>query len=160
MSGMSDLAVLYEDPTLRVAGHEHLFLAVWTDAPTGEQMRELGRQSRAFQAERGPQTAMWDAIIGGKPAFSSEVREAAAELTADHELFPIGTAHVITLEGLRGSATRAFLTTATLLGRPKHPTRVFGDAATAAEWLSEALGWERNRLLALHDRLCERRHWS
>lgn len=157
MSAMSELAVLYEDPTLRIAGHEQLFLAVWSDAPTGEQMRELGRRARAFQSERGPRTAMWDAIIAGKPAFSSEVREAAAELTADHELFPVGTAHVITLDGLRGSATRAFLTTATLLGRPEHPTRVFGGPEDAASWLAQQLGWESKRLLQLHARLIEGR---
>lgn len=154
---MSELAPLYEDPTLRIVGHEELFLAVWTDAPSAEQMLELGRQSRAFQSERGPRTAMWDAIIAGRPAFSSEVREAAAELTADEDLFPVGTAHVITLDGLRGSATRAFLTTATLLGRPKHPTRVFGDPETAATWLSAQLGWEQQRLLRLHEQLVEGR---
>lgn len=154
MTRMSRLTVLYEDRTLRIAGHEHLFLAVWSDAPTGEQMRELARRSRAFQAEHGPQTAMWDAIIAGKPAFSNEVREAATDLTGDETLFPVGTAHVITLEGLRGSATRAFLTTANLLGRPKHPTRVFGDPEAAANWLAEGLGWTHARLLELHEELC------
>lgn len=151
---MAGLTVVYEDPTLRLATHAELFLAAWTDAPTGEQMRELGRRSRAFQAELGPRTALWDAIIGGKPAFTSEVRQAAAELTADHELFPIGTAHVIVLDGLRGSATRAFLTTATLLGRPVHPTRVFGEPAAAATWLAQQLGWEVERVLELHAQLC------
>lgn len=154
-----NLKVRYEDRTLRIAQVDNLFLACWSDAPTGPQMRQLGEHSRAFQDEHGPDTAMWDAIVAGTPKFAAEVRDEAASLTADEELFPLGTAHVVLLDGFKGTATRAFLTTAMLLGRPRHATKVFGNLDSAARWINECLqrgpdrNWDLQRVLDVHQAL-------
>ena len=51
--------------------------------------------------------------------------------------FRLGAAHLIAVGGLAGTATRAFLSTAVLIGRPRTPTKVFAQPREACEWLAE-----------------------
>lgn len=161
MGAVARLELLHEDATLRIAGHRSVMLAGWWDAPTGAQMAVLRRCSEQFQDRHPEGAGFWDAIVSGTPAFTAEVREEAAALSARDDLFACGTAHVILIEGFRGTATRMFLSTVTLLGRPKNPARVFGEAAPAAEWLADGLApvdptLDQGCLLELHAELCDR----
>ena len=60
-------------------------------------------------------------------------------ITKDTSLPQLAAAHVILPQGLPGVATRAFLSTATLLARPPAPARISGDVESAARWLEIAL---------------------
>jgi hypothetical protein len=56
------------------------------------------------------------------------------------DIYALGTANVVTIPGLKGSATRAFLGTVFLLSRSKTPTKTFASAQDAAAWLAPKLG--------------------
>jgi hypothetical protein len=75
---------------------------------------------------------------GGVPNFADDMREAVMDLNrgSDDDL---GVAHVVLVGGLVGAATRAFISTTTLVSRPKMPTRTFGELDPAAAWLTPLL---------------------
>ncbi len=69
-------------------------------------------------------------------------------------MFRLGAAHVVLLGGFAGTATRSFLSTAILIGRPSIPTKVVGDAESAAAWLTPLLSpgaesWTRQAIVQL-----------
>jgi hypothetical protein len=141
----------YEDSTLRMASCRNAYFVVWSDAPTGEQMRTFDRGGHEFDAKHPGGTVCFNIIVGGRPKFTADVREAAAEMSARDDIYRLGTAHVVLVDGMKGAATRAFLGTIVLLTRPKM-TRVFGELAAACEFLGEGLTrsgvkWTRAELL-------------
>ena len=153
--------ILYEDETNRHAVEKNVHLVVWFDAPNVEQMFEYGRCADAV-AKRNPSgSALLNLVVDGMPRFSGEVREAAKKHT-QKGLHTVGAAHVILVPGLLGSAVRGFLGTTVLLGRPKNPTKVFGDLDAATCWmlgrLHDAGGprWSADDLLATCQRALQR----
>jgi hypothetical protein len=147
------VAFVHEDPTLRIATSRNVLVAVWTDAPTADQMRALERSGRKLgRAHRG--TALVNVIVRGTPRFSTEVREAVVRLARDGELMSLARAHVILAPGLVGAAARAFISTTLFLARVPAPTKVLGSLETAAAWLVEPLSrgaerWTEADLLSL-----------
>jgi hypothetical protein len=143
--------VLFEDPILRLVGERDLLVGVWFDAPALEHIGVLSRESHALHA-RFPRTAYANVIVRGVPKFTTEVRAAVEQLTRETDPWGRATAHVILLGGLAGSAVRAFLSTTMLVARSKTPTKVFGDTAAAAKWMSGQLaeGAERWTFAELH----------
>ena len=81
--------------------------------------------------------ALLNIVIGGTPKFSAEVRELAATRMRDGTYDVV--AHVILLPGFVGSATRAFISTITLLGRVNGPSKIVADLHTAVDWLVQSL---------------------
>lgn len=122
----------------------NLFVAVWSDAPTVKQMQAMARAAAAHRRAHPRGAALLNVVRGGTPSFDNAVRDEARRLTSDGH-FDVGVAHVVLLGGLVGAAVRAFLSTIVLLGRPKEPTQVFGDANAAIGWLASrfANGGER-----------------
>lgn len=120
----------YDDGTFRIVLCENVLAAVWFDAPTEGQMREFRRASVAMQKDHPAGTALLNLVCDGTPRFMPGVRDEAARLMKER-IHKLGSAHVVLVDGLRGSATRAFLTTAILVGRPRAPARVFAELAPA-----------------------------
>lgn len=110
---------------------------VWTDAPDVASMRAFTRVAQAFTLARPKRTALFNAVISGTPRFSEGVRDEVVKAMKIRGAFRLGAAHLIAVGGLAGTATRAFLSTAILVGRPKTPTKVFGQAKETCEWLTE-----------------------
>jgi hypothetical protein len=151
-----DVAVVHADETLRLVTAKNLLVAVWSDAPTLTQMQSVGRAAAALRRAHPRGAAMLNVVRGGTPSFSNAVREEARRLTSDGH-FTLGVAHVVLLGGLVGATVRAFLSTIVLLGRPKEPTQVFGEAGAALGWLEARLatggeGWTRDDVQAAYDR--------
>ncbi|MCB9598405.1 MAG: hypothetical protein H6719_37170 [Sandaracinaceae bacterium] len=78
-------------------------------------------------------------IVRGRPNFDPAVRAEVRRLT-ERGIHHGGSAHVVLADGLVGAAARAFMSTSVLLGRPKNPTRVFGELDPAATWMAGQLG--------------------
>jgi hypothetical protein len=134
------LHVLHDEPSFGIAGRRNLVVALWRDAPQVAWFQAI-RDTTWPYADRWPEGAGWiNLILSGTPRFSEEVRREAAAISTRDDIYRQGTAHVVTLEGLRGSATRAFLSTIFLLARSRTPTRVFADVAAAADWIAPKLG--------------------
>ncbi len=136
--------------TCRLSSCRNVLAATWFDAPTGEQMRAFRRVSGDMQREHAAGTAMFNLIVDGTPRFESGVREEAARLMRE-KFHRFGAAHVVLVDGLRGAATRAFMTTAILVGRPKAPARVFSAVTPATEQMTEWLAsspvrWTKSEL--------------
>ena len=151
------MKVLFEDSVLRLVGERDLLVGVWTNAPGLEHIEVLARESHALHA-RFARTCYANLIVRGVPKFTSEVRAAVEKLTRETDAWGRATAHVILVGGLTGSAVRAFLSTTTLVARPKTPTKVFGDTAAAAKWMSGHLAtggepWTFADLHALFERV-------
>ena len=153
--------IQYEDGTFRITIASNLLLATWFDAPTEGQMREFRRASVAMQKDHPKGTASANLVCDGTPRFHPGVRDEAARLMRER-IHRLGSAHVVLVDGLRGSATRAFLNTAILVGRPKAPSRVFAALPPAIDQLSVWLApgpqrWSRGDLERVVARAIERR---
>ncbi len=116
-------------------GLEHVFVAVWNDAPQRAQMMALAEHGRIFESTHGP-AALINIAASGTPTFSDDVRRIAIELTRDPTLFALARAHVILMTGFVGVAVRSFVNTFILLGRPPTPTRMLSSIDAAASWVS------------------------
>jgi hypothetical protein len=135
---MASFEIRYEDDTLRQAVARNVHVAAWFDAPTLEQMHEYGRCARGVYRSYRGKSALLNLVVEGVPRFSSEVRKAAADYTAEG-LHQLGAAHVILVGGLLGASVRGFLGTMLLVGRPPNPAKVFGDLPSAAAWQAKNL---------------------
>ncbi len=133
---MPKIAIVHEEAMLRVASFQNVLITVWSDAPDVRQVRMYAKIAQQFGAARPRSTALLNAIIRGKPIFPEPVRDEVVKVMKMRGVFKLGVAHLITVAGLAGSATRAFMSTAILLGRPKAPSKVFGEPREACEWLA------------------------
>ncbi len=144
--------VEFSDECLRVATVDNLEIATWFNAPELEHMRTIDRVYKGVRRRTTGGCAFANVIVEGVPRFSAEVREEAARQTADVDERDIATAHVILVDGMVGSAVRAFMSTTILIGRPPHPTKVFADIPSTVSWLAIHLGknerysWPEERL--------------
>lgn len=137
---MAPLEVLHDEPDFGIAVRRNLVLALWRDAPRAPWFRAIRATTWPY-AERWPDGAGWiNLIVSGTPSFSEESRKEAAALSRRDDIFQLGTAHIVAVDGLRGAAVRAFLSTVFLLARTRTPTRVFGEIDGAAQWLGPKLG--------------------
>lgn len=129
--------VRYDDGTFRITFCDNVLAATWFDAPNEEQMREFRRTSVAMQKDHPGGTALMNLVCDGTPRFETGVRDEAARLMRER-IHKLGSAHVVLVDGFHGTATRAFLTTAILIGRPRAPARVFADLGPA---ITQLHGW-------------------
>jgi hypothetical protein len=132
--------ILHQEGMLRIASFRNVLITVWNDAPDVPQIKAYSRIAQRFGAARPKSTALLNAIISGRPIFPEEVREEAVKVMRIRGVFNFGVSHLITVGGLSGTATRAFLSTAILLGRPKTPSKVFGNPREACDWLAARAG--------------------
>jgi len=164
---VAKIVIVHEEGMLRIATFQNIQINVWSDAPDVAQMRAFSRQAQSFSHTRGKHTALLNAVIRGTPRFTEGVRDEVVKAMRLRGVFKLGAAHLITVPGFPGTATRAFLSTAILIGRPKTPTKVFSDAAEACDWVAEkarghehltATGpWESADLLAAYNEALEGR---
>ena len=151
---MAALAPVHADATFWIFSARNIQVNLWTDAPTVEQMRAFGR-SGAAHARRHPQgVALLNLITSGTPSFSDAVRDETVRLMKLPDMFRLGAAHVVLLEGFKGTAVRAFLATMMLIARPPIPNKVFGDAESAAAWMMPLLApgaeaWSPEEIVSL-----------
>ncbi len=136
---MADYEVEFSDRCLRIATVDNLELASWFDAPEMKHMEAIDRVYKRMKRRVKGGVGFVNVVVGGVPKFSAEVRDEAARQTADVDDRDIATAHIILVDGIVGSTVRAFMSTTMLIGRPPHPTKVFGDIPTAATWLAVRL---------------------
>jgi hypothetical protein len=126
---------IHEAPLYRIGTERNLTICAWFDAPNLDSMRKFAGVVNAQRAAHPDGPGLLNIVLSGTPNFSKEVREEAARLSAEGDR-DAGAAHVILLGGLRGVATRTFISTAILVGRSKSPTKVFDSFKPAAEWLA------------------------
>lgn len=124
----------FEDETLRLTSMGCVLAATWMDTPQVEHLRAFRRTSIAMQKHHPGGTAAANLICDGTPHFDSAVREEVVSMFRA-TLHGYGMIHAVLVEGLRGTATRAFLSTAILVGRPRSPQRVLADIDSAAQQL-------------------------
>jgi hypothetical protein len=145
--------IRYKDRGLRLASLEQLFIAIWSKAPTMEQMRALDQAILEHQKGlAGRKQVLISAVIdGGMPSFNDEVRSEAGAMARRNAAGRAAVAHVILLPGLQGLTVRTFTSTVNLLGRPSVPTKTFDKLESAAEWLLKYLdaGWTKERILSV-----------
>lgn len=130
---------VYESARAVFVESRNVGIVVWRNAPDLADIRAWHRFAHAMHKEHGA-CACIDLVLTGTPRFPDDVRRAAEELAADPRVFSLGFAHVLLLPGLAGSAVRAFIGTVLLVARPPAPAKVFGDVASAIEWLLPKLG--------------------
>ena len=155
---MSDVDVLYHDDTYVLATAGRLMVTCYWDAPNVHQIEKITEFGVPWDAAHDNKTAFAQFIVDGTPRFSTEVRDAAAAI-GKSRIFRLGTANVVEVGGLRGSATRAFLSTVTLLSGKKYRSRnkVYADPSEAATWLAEILdaadpgAWSTERVEAVRE---------
>ena len=107
-----------------------LYAVYWREAPTIEAMTTL----RTTTSGSAPYVLV-NYIFGGTPRFENDVRE-ALKRSSKRPGAREGLAHVVTMTGLAGAATRAFVSASSIWD--SH-SRVFSSASEAAPWLVERL---------------------
>ncbi len=151
---MAELVTVHADSTFRIVTSRNVQVNVWSDAPTLEQMFVFGRTGAAHARQHPRGTALINLIVSGTPSFTEPVRAEAIKLVKESAIFSLGAAHVILVSGFAGTAVRAFMSTAIMVGRPNRPNKVFGELAPAAAWLAPLLTkgaqpWSSAALMAL-----------
>lgn len=143
MTQVRTLTPVFEDASVSMLFAENLAVVAWRAAPQAEHMRRWHRF--ALEHGRGPHApgACVDIIVRGTPSFSDEMRRETNRFASDTKVFPRGMAHVVLVDGLIGSAVRAFIGTIMLVARPVAPAKVFGDLDAASRWVLPLLGSER-----------------
>ena len=152
-------APLFRDERVTFFGLDHLFVAVWDNAPELSQMEAMAEYGRAFESGHGA-AALVNIAASGRPSFSDDVRRISVELTRDPMLFQLARAHVILMTGFTGIAVRSFINTFLLLGNPPRPTRMVASIDDAAAWLSPFLpegSWTPETLTGSVERLMSNR---
>jgi hypothetical protein len=143
-TSLPGLTVVFEDEIVSMFSAAELALVVWRAAPSADHMRRWHRFALEHaEAPHGPGACI-DIVVAGMPKFSDEMRREATRFASDPKVFPLGIAHVILMDGLAGSAVRAFIGTLILVAKPPGPAKVFGDFDAAAKWLSPKItlgGW-------------------
>lgn len=138
-SWMGGNEILHEDHSLRVAARRNLNIVVWSAAPEVAQLRSLFRASDRLAKAQPGGLAILSVVVRGTPSFSQEVRDEMVK-SLKAKAARLGTAHLILVDGLAGTAVRAFMSTVLLLARPAAPHRVFGKRQEALDWLHGQLG--------------------
>lgn len=134
-------AVLYQDSTFRMAHYGCVVGAAWLDAPHASQMGMFAMHARRVSAMHEG-SFLFNIIVDGTPSFDPKVREEAARLTAEG-VNRRGAGHLILVEGFRGAAVRAFLSSLLVINRPKTPTVVVADIPAAVKHACTCLGGAR-----------------
>jgi hypothetical protein len=132
---MAALEPIHADATFRIYSARNIQVNLWADAPTVEQMRAFGRIGTAHARRHPRGAALLNLMLSGTPSFSEEVRDETVRLMKLQDMFRLGAAHVVLLDGFKGTAVRAFISTVMLIARPPVPNKVFGDAESAAAWM-------------------------
>lgn len=154
---VSEVELLYHDDTYVLATAGRLMVTCYWDAPKVEHILKITELGLAWDRANENRTAFAQFIVDGTPRFASEVRDAATNI-AKSKMFRLGTANVVEVGGLRGSATRAFLSTVSLLSRSSYPYKVYANPEDAADWLVGLLEtqdpgvWSVPRILAIRER--------
>ena len=148
---MAENHKVYQDRSFRLVSHRNVMVAVWSDAPTLPQVRILHREADQFSKHNPSGQAFANVVVGGVPIFSEPVRDELVKMIKSTTNFTLGSAHILLVSGMAGSAVRAFMSTVMLLARPQAPNRVFGGVAEAVTWLHGRLGgtqalWTGNEL--------------
>lgn len=148
---MAENHKIYQDRNFRLVSHRNVMIAVWSDAPTLPQVRILHREADQFAKQNPSGQAFVNLITGGVPVFTEAVRDELVKMIKSTTNFTLGSAHVLLVTGMTGSAVRAFMSTVMLLARPKAPNRVFATIADAVTWVHGRLGgmqaqWTGNEL--------------
>ena len=105
--------------------------AGWFAAPRLEYMLMVERLSSTHRGD----LALANIVVAGKATFTEDVREAGIRMTRKNA-YTLGAAHVVLVDGLKGSAVKAFLSMVMLVGRAPPNTKVFGDTAAASRFLA------------------------
>jgi hypothetical protein len=150
---MAALEIVHTDAILSIATSRNVQVNVWTDAPTVEQIRAFSRTGAALARRHPRGTGLLNVMLRGTPRFSEQVRDETVKLMKQAD-FRLGTAHLVLMGGLTGTAVRAFMSTVMLLARSPTPNKVFGDPGTATAWLAPLLAqgaepWSSAQLVAL-----------
>ena len=127
----------FADSIVRLASDGNLMLAAWLNAPTMPQMNKMWELNLVLRG-KFPRVGYLGLILSGVPNFSNDVRQEAARQSSVSEQ-DLATAHVVLVSGIVGAAARTFLTTVTLIARPKQPTKVFGELEAAVRWIEPIL---------------------
>jgi hypothetical protein len=136
---MAETEIVHEDSTLRIGVTRNLVAFAWSAAPEATHVRSLTRALQAVIGKHGSNHAALDIVLSGAPRFSDEVRSEMVKLIRDPRIQGQGSAHVVEVAGLSGTAVRAFLSTVLLMGRPAAPHKVFGSLGAGAAWLASVL---------------------
>lgn len=133
--------VLHIEEKHRMAQLGCVVACVWLDAPTYPQMQTFASVARRAAAQNQG-SYLFNLVIDGTPSFDPRVREEAQRLTAEG-VNRRGACHVILVDGFRGAATRAFLSSLLMLNKPKTPAKVVADVASAVQHACTCLGGGR-----------------
>lgn len=137
--------ILHEDKILRVATRKNVVLAVWNDVPTVTQIRAFQRASELVAKRGQKDELLLSTVVRGVPKFTEDVRDEMVRMVKNRSLYPLGTTHLILLDGMAGTAVRAFLSTVKLLSRLPTPTGVFSKTDEALLWSLDRLRGSQQR---------------
>jgi hypothetical protein len=139
---MAQTDIVHDDGTLRVGVTKNLVTFAWTAAPDVAHVKSLSRNLHTVAGKHGQRFATMNVAVSGAPRFSDEMRAELVKLLKDPKIQGVGSAYVVDLPGLAGTAVRTFLSTVLLVARPGAPHKVFGKLAEGAAWLAPLLSKE------------------
>jgi len=130
----------FEDSVATIGVAANLVIVTWHAA--SEDVRRIQRLSDCLEATSSRYVqgvGLLNVFVDGTPKFGDEVRAASLELGRKSQRYAIAGAHVIMLPGLRGTATRAFMSTLFLVGGLNRIAGIFRTTQEAFPWLLDRM---------------------
>ncbi len=145
--------IIHADQGATVAVERNLTATYFVDRPLAAHVRAMDSAWKKASSQHPGSVAT--IVIAGEttwvPEFSEDFRRATTAFVARTEAGSVGSAFVLSGNGLLNSALRAFISGVFLLSRSREPYRVFQEPGLAAEWISGVASvgveWSRDDVL-------------
>lgn len=136
----SSLEITHSDPSLIMAMHGPVCVALWRKKPTRE-LVEIQASQLARAVERAPGKVAFMCVVSptAEPPDDAE-RSASAKMISVHGSKLSAVACVIEGSGFRAAITRTVLSGIVFIIRTPSPIRLFESVELAVPWLSGVLG--------------------
>lgn len=119
-----------------VATWRNVLLTTWRGAVPVAPLAATRAISFGLAEKYAEGVAVYNIIERGIPMPDSETRKLAADIIHDTGDHLRCTSTCVIADGIWAGMARAALAGITLLARHTHPQKVFGDLASAAEWVA------------------------
>lgn len=140
---MSDAPALEaQESTYCVFTWHNALISVWRSTPTVEHLEVLLKHERRLDKRAAHGFGVFSVVAEAPTKFlqlSDASRTKAREISLEMDAHTLLLANIVLGSGFWGSTVRSVMAGATIVNRPKYPTKTFDGAQEAARWAAPLL---------------------
>jgi len=140
MTGLTQLEIVHDDPTIGLLTKGSLFVVQFREAATADSLAVMEAEHQRLRTRLGRKLEQLTIIPFGASLPEGELKMAAARAYRTMSAHNHCAATVVIGVGFWASAARSALTGLSLLARPACPSKTFGDIPSALSWIGSTSG--------------------